>query len=40
MKKILTDRSENNGGNTIRWKTGKGLFSKGGLERPLSKGDL
>lgn len=40
MKKILIDGSENNGGNTMRWRTGKGLFSKGGLKRPLSEGDL
>ena len=32
--KILIDSSENNGGNTMRWRTGKVLFSKGGLERP------
>lgn len=28
MKKILTDRSENNGGNTIRWKTGRAFLAR------------
>lgn len=40
MKKILIDGGDNNDGNTVRWRTGTGLFSEGALERPPSKGDL
>ena len=39
MKTILIDGSDNDG-NTVRWRTGTGLFSKGALESPPSKGDL